>query len=232
MVRRKIVRIDEDLCNGCGQCVPNCAEGALKIIEGKAKLVSEVYCDGLGACLGHCPQGAIMIEEREATAFNEEAVHEYLWGSESLERSCPSSVARSLESSPGTTNSQIKSELRHWPVQLRLVPVKAPFFEGADLMVTADCVPFAYPNMHTELIKGRSVVVGCPKFDDAKVYAEKLGEILKSNDIRSISVVHMEVPCCFGLAWVVNKALESSGKKIHVRHSIVTVKGEIREASN
>ena len=231
MVIRKIVRIDEDLCNGCGQCVPNCAEGALRVIDGKARLVSEVYCDGLGACLGHCPRGAITIEEREATAFDEEVVHEHLKKREYEECACPSSAVQSLEVAAGTPHLPVKPSLGHWPVQLRLVPVKAPFFEGADLLVTADCVPFAYPNMHRDLMNGRSVVVGCPKFDDAKAYAEKLGEILRSNDVRSISVVHMEVPCCFGLAWVVNKALESSGKKIPIRQSIVTVKGEIREAS-
>jgi len=227
MVLRKIVRIDEELCDGCGQCIPNCAEGALQIVDGKARLVSEAYCDGLGACLGHCPKGAITIEERDADSFDEEAVHAHLANQHILECGCPSTVVQTLEA--GTPQPPAReSALRHWPVQLNLVPLEAPFFDGADLLVIADCVPFAYPDLHGTLLTGRSVVIGCPKFDDARGYAEKLGEILRRNDLRSITVVHMEVPCCSGLAWIVGGAVEASGKQIPAKKHVITVRGEMR----
>jgi len=234
MVLRKIVKIDEELCDGCGQCIPNCAEGALQIIDGKARLVSEVYCDGLGACLGHCPRGAITIEEREADPFNEAAVHAHLTSQAhpteepALECGCPSTTVQTLEGGTPTPRTA-ESALRHWPVQLRLVPIKAPFFDDADLLVAADCVPFAYPDLHGTLLAGRSVVIGCPKFDDARGYAEKLGEILKQNDVRRVTVVHMEVPCCSGLDWIIGRAMEASGKQIPVRRHVVTVRGELQE---
>lgn len=205
---RKIVRIDEELCNGCGLCIPNCAEGALQIIDGKARLVSDNYCDGLGACLGHCPQGAILIIEREAEAFDEDAVHAH------LARIRPSP-------SPGT------STLRQWPVQLNLVPSKAAFFEDSDLLVIADCVPLAYPNVHDSLLSMKSVVMGCPKFDDAQGYVKKLTEILKNNNVKSVTVAHMEVPCCSGLLWIVKKAIEASGKQIPLERQVITIRGEI-----
>jgi NAD-dependent dihydropyrimidine dehydrogenase PreA subunit len=205
---RKIVRIDEELCNGCGLCIPKCAEGALQIIDGKARLVSDNYCDGLGACLGHCPQGAILIIEREAEAFDEDAVHAH------LARKKPSP-------DPGT------SALRQWPVQLNLVPSKATFFDDSDLLVIADCVPLAYPNVHGSLLSKKSVVMGCPKFDDAQGYVKKLTEILKYNNVKSISVAHMEVPCCSGLLWIVKKAIEASGKQIPLERQVITIRGEI-----
>ncbi len=226
MVLRKIVRIDEELCDGCGQCIPNCAEGALQIVDGKARLVSESYCDGLGACLGLCPKGAITIEEREADPFDEEAVHAHLANERILECGCPSTVVQTREAgTPGP--SARESALRHWPVQLNLVPFEAPFFEGADLLVVADCVPIAYPDLHGTFLTGRSVVIGCPKFDDARRYADKLGEILRRNDLGSIAVVHMEVPCCSGLPWIVDGAVEASGKQIPVERHMITVRGEV-----
>jgi NAD-dependent dihydropyrimidine dehydrogenase PreA subunit len=205
---RNIVHIDEELCNGCGQCIPNCAEGALQIIDGKARLVSDNYCDGLGACLGHCPQGAILIIEREAEAFDEDAVHAHL-------------AQKKPSPSPGT------SALRQWPVQLNLVPSKAAFFDDSDLLVIADCVPLAYPNVHGSLLSKKSVVMGCPKFDDAQGYVKKLTEILKNNNVKSITVAHMEVPCCSGLLWIVKKAIDASGKQIPLEQQVITIRGEI-----
>ena len=227
MARRKIVQIDEDKCDGCGQCVPNCAEGALKIVDGKARLVSDVYCDGLGACLGHCPRGAVSIVERDAPEFSEEAVHEHLTGREPLAYSCPSSQTQNIEEVAEANVDEPKaSTLRHWPVQLNLVPVKALFFKDADLLLMADCVAVAYPDLHAMLLKGRSVVVGCPKFDDARAYVGKLTEILRLNDVRSLTVAHMEVPCCSGLERIAELALKASGKTIPTRRLMVSVKGE------
>jgi len=229
MVLRKIVRIDEDLCDGCGQCIPGCAEGALQIIDGKARLISDAYCDGLGACLGHCPQGAITIEERETDPFDEEAVKAHLSEQQALECGCPSAAVQIVEAPASPPGPSGKSALRQWPVKLRLTPVTAPFFDHAHLLVAADCVPFAYPGLHS-LLAGRSVVIGCPKFDDARGYAEKLGEILRRNDVESVTVVNMEVPCCHGLRWVVDRAVEASGRRIPVRRHVVTVKGTLQEA--
>ncbi|MGD8566055.1 MAG: 4Fe-4S binding protein [Candidatus Bathyarchaeota archaeon] len=210
MVIRKIVQIDEELCDGCGKCIPNCAEGALQIIDGKARIIKDTYCDGLGACLGHCPNDAITIIEREADVFDEEAVKDHL-----------------------TKQNKQKKDLRtssllQWPVQLNLVPVEAPFYQDADLLVVADCVPVAYSNLHNSLLKGKKIFIGCPKFDDAKNYAYKLGEILKRNKIKSITTAHMEVPCCSGLKWFVDKAVEVSGKQIPVKHHVITIKGEMK----
>lgn len=205
---RKIIHINEELCNGCGQCIPKCAEGALQIVNGKAKIVKEIYCDGLGACIGNCPQGALTITEREAEKFNKKAAHAYV------------------------LNVQAKKEeiiQRQWPVQLNLVPVKAPFYEGADLLLVADCVLIAYPELRETLMPGRRILIGCPKFDDARAYAQKLGEILKQNNVAAMTIVHMEVPCCLGLKWMANKAIETSGKKIPLRRFEVTIGGEVRE---
>ena len=201
MVKRNIVHIDEEKCNGCGQCIPNCAEGAIQIIDGKARIVNDAYCDGLGACLGRCPQDAITIIEREATEFDEKAVHEYLETlktGETLACGCPASQVQELKGSPAgreRVDAHAQSALRHWPIQFNLVPIKAPFFKDADLLLMADCAAVAYPALHQRLLKDRSVVIGCPKFDDVNNYVEKLTEILKRNDVRSLTVVHMEVPC-------------------------------------
>jgi Fe-S-cluster-containing hydrogenase component 2 len=233
MVVREIVRIDEGLCDGCGICVPNCAEGALRIVDGKARLLSENHCDGLGACLGHCPRGAISVVEREAEPFDEEAVRADLGedethraGGEALACGCPSSAVQAFESS-SQSPTVASSALRQWPVQLNLVPTEAQFFEGADLLVVADCVPVAYPNLHASLLPGKAIVIGCPKFDDARRYTEKLAEILKRNGVRSVTVARMEVPCCSGLEGIVERAVEASGKKIPLRRHVVTVRGKM-----
>jgi ferredoxin len=214
MIKRKIVNINENLCNGCGNCIPKCAEGALQIVNGKAKIIKETYCDGLGACLGQCPQGAITITEREADAFNEEEVHEHL----------------KTKTTTPVTAPQISQTMQkpQWPIKLNLVPVKAPFFENADLLFAADCAPVALKNFH-DFIAGKRVIIGCPKFDDARAYAQKLTEIFQQNNIASVTVVHMEVPCCTGLKWAVNKALESSGKKIPTKEYEVKIGGEVLE---
>ena len=214
-MKRKIVNINENLCNGCGTCIPKCAEGALQIVNGKAKITKEVYCDGLGACLGHCPQGAITITEREAEPFNEAETHEHL---------------KSKASPMPTTNVQTTQtpQKPQWPVKLDLVPMKASFFENANLLFAADCAPIALKNFH-DLMVGKRTIIGCPKFNDAMAYAEKLAEIFKQNTIASVTVVHMEVPCCTGLKWAVNKALIASGKKIPVKEFEVKIGGEIVE---
>jgi len=215
-VKRKIVQIDESKCNGCGACIPKCAEGALQIIDGKARLVKDTYCDGLGACLGHCPQGAIAIIEREAEEFDEKEVHEYLKTKETAKPTSPPPAAAAEPKRP------------QWPIKLDLVPPKAPFFEGAHLMLAADCAPVALKSFH-DLMVGKRIIIGCPKFNDARAYATKLTEILKQNNIASISVVHMEVPCCTGLKWAVNKALEGSGKQIPVKEYEVKIGGDLVE---
>ena len=228
LVTRNIVYIHEEKCNGCGQCIPNCVEGALKIINGKARLVSEVYCDGLGACLGHCPQDAIEIIEREAPEFDEAAVHEYLKVQEEKQVTCDctSSIITSIEPSKNHAVSQ-GSTLRQWPVQLNLVPIKAPFWNNADLLLMADCVAVAQPELHKRLIDGKSVMMGCPKFDDARGYVDKLSRILKQNDVKSLTVAVMEVPCCSGLRKIAELALNASGKMISTQTLVIDIKGEI-----
>ena len=251
---RKIVKIDEEKCNGCGVCVPACAEGALQIIDGKARLVSEKYCDGLGACLGECPQGAITIEEKEAVGFDEEAVKHHLHAKEHAEEKvpcgCPSTrvaqFERVEENLPcgcssatvtqfeGTETGEVAREkiqpsmLRHWPVQLALVPPGAPFLQGADLLLAADCVPFAYAGFHQDFLKGRALLVACPKLDDFGAHLGKLTGILRRSDVKSITVVHMEVPCCSGLMHMVNQAIRLSGKNIPLKEVTIGMKGDIR----
>ncbi len=224
-MKRKIVEIDEGLCNGCGLCIPNCAEGAIQIVDGKARLVSDVYCDGLGACLGHCPQNALRIVEREAVPFDEEAVHEYLAGLKKGACACPSMAALDLEGSQ-VQQAMNESALRHWPVQLNLVPPKGPRYDDADLLVVADCVAVAHPNFHSSLLSGRTVVMGCPKFDDVRGYG-KLAAILRENDVRSVTVATMEVPCCSSLSGAVEWAVGASCKQIPVRRHVVGVRGEM-----
>ena len=214
-MKRKIVNINEALCNGCGSCIPKCAEGALQIVNGKAKIIKETYCDGLGACLGQCPQGAITIMEREAEAFDEAEVHQYLRN-------------KAASKPEATAQANVAVHKPQWPVKLDLVPPKAPFFENADILLAADCAPVALKNFH-DLMAGKRVIIGCPKFNDARAYAAKLTEILKQNNVASVTVVHMEVPCCTGLKWAVNKALEGSGKKIPVKELEVKVGGDIVE---
>jgi Pyruvate/2-oxoacid:ferredoxin oxidoreductase delta subunit len=239
MVLRSIVRIDEEKCTGCGLCIVACAEGALKIVDGKAKLISDKYCDGLGACIGECPQAAIAIEKRESEEFDEKAVEEHFKGEQSvpavhhahpIPQSCPSAKVmhfeRNLKEKENVNIPEKRvSMLTQWPVQLTLLPTNAPFFENADLLIVADCVPFAYANFHNDFLKGRTLVVGCPKLDDAKFYKEKLTEIFKRNNIKSVTVVNMEVPCCFGLYSLIKEALDSPRKAIPLRQETITIKG-------
>ncbi|MCL1966199.1 MAG: 4Fe-4S ferredoxin [Candidatus Bathyarchaeota archaeon] len=212
-MKRKIVSIDEALCNGCGQCIPKCAEGALQIVNGKARIVRDTYCAGLGACLGHCPQGAISIVEREADAFNEEEVQIHL--RKQVTTACIQTFTTSMQ------NFQ-------WPIKIDLVSPKAPFFENANIMLTADCAPVVLKNFHF-LAVGKQVIIGCPKFNDARAYAAKLLDILKVNNIARIMVIHMEVPCCTGLKWTVNKALAESGKNVPILDLEVKIEGETIE---
>ena len=212
-LKRKIVNIVENLCNGCGNCIPKCAEGALQIVNGKAKVIKETYCDGLGACLGQCPQGAITITEREAETFNEAEVHQHLKNKTNL---------------LNNTQSNETPQKPQWPVKLNLVPPKAPFFENANLLLSADCAPVALKDFRN-LMHGKRIIIGCPKFDDARAYAQKLTEILKQNNVASITVVHMEVPCCTGLKWAVNKALELSGRQIPFKEYEIKIGGDIVE---
>ena len=239
-VMRKIVEIDEELCDGCGQCVPGCAEGAIDIVDGKARLVSESYCDGLGACLGECPNGAISIEEREAEDFDEEAVEAYL--KEKAEKpvdvplvcGCPSTqvqtfIPKASEQDRVADGSQPKAEstLSHWPVQINLVPPIAPFLKGADLLIAADCTPLAYPNFHRDFLKGKVVMIGCPKFDDVEEYILKFTEIFKVAGIKSITALVMEVPCCSGLPMIVKRAMDAAGKDVPMEEVVISTKGVI-----
>ncbi len=237
---RKIIRIDEDKCNGCGACVPACAEGALQIIDGKAKLVSEIYCDGLGACLGECPQGAITIEERAATGFDEEAVKFHLeekeLAKEELPCGCPSATVTQFEKQEAAEFTPKEpagqpSMLRHWPVQLTLVPPTAPFLQGADLVLAADCVPFAYAGFHHDFLKNHSLLVACPKLDDFQAHLKKLTDILSRSQLKSLTVVHMEVPCCSGLVHMARQAVQLSGKDIPLKEVTVSIKGDVLLAS-
>ena len=233
---RKIVRIDEEKCNGCGLCVPACAEGALQIIDGKARLISEKYCDGLGACLGECPQGAITIEEREADDFDEEAVKHHLkeekHATDELPCGCSSATVSRWERPEETeaTEDAIcqQSMLGHWPVQLTLVPPRAPFLQGADVVLAADCTPFAYGGFHQEFLKDHALLVACPKLDDFEAHQKKLTDILSNSDIRSLTVVHMEVPCCSGLVHLAKQAILSSGKDIPLREVTIGIRGTIK----
>lgn len=279
MQLRKIIKIDEDKCNGCGQCIPNCPEGAIQVIDEKARLISDLFCDGLGACIGYCPQGAITIEEREAGEYNERMVMEnivkqgrnviiahlkHLKGhgehkllQEALNflkvrkieippeftikdsagehnhgsHACPGSKIMDLRHKDdvravaGVLVKQ-ESQLSTWPVQIKLVPVLAPYFEGSDILIAADCVPFAYADFHAELLKGKTLLVGCPKLDDIELYRDKISQILKDNRIKSVTYAHMEVPCCSGLIGVIKEAIASSGKDIRFEDITISIKGE------
>ena len=229
MAVRNIVRIDEEKCNGCGQCATACAEGAIQIVNGKAKLVSEVYCDGLGACIGHCPEDAITIEQRDAADFDEEATKEHLARQESttapVDFVCPGVAAQQLRqnthSAEPTAAAKAPSQLGQWPVQLKLVSPHAPYFANADLLLVADCVAFAMGDFHRRFLKGRSIAVGCPKLDDTQFYVEKLAAILHANTLNSLSVIHMEVPCCHGLTHIARQAIARN--KIEMAFEDVTI---------
>jgi len=234
---RKIVKIDEDKCDGCGACIISCAEGALQIIDGKARLISEKYCDGLGACLGECPRGAITIEEREAEEFDEEATKRHLPSREPAEEAlpcgCSSATVTRFERKTGagvpaaaTDKATTESMLAHWPVQLALVPPSVPFLKGADLVLAADCVPFAYAGFHQEFLKDRALLVACPKLDDFQAHQNKLTEILRHSGIKSLTVIHMEVPCCSGLVHMAKQAILASGQNVPLREITIGIKGD------
>ncbi len=248
---RKIVRIDPDKCNGCGECVPSCAEGAIKIINGKAVLAADNLCDGLGACLGECPLNAITVEEREADEFDEASVAKHLAAQgkpapahqqapqqpapahhHHAGGGCPGSRAMSFarpETAPASVpDASRQSQLAQWPVQLHLVSTTAPYFQGADLLITADCVPVAYAGYHEDFLKGKAVVMGCPKLDDNSFYTQKLTELFSKSDVKSITVLKMEVPCCGGIAVAARQALAASGKQIPYKEVTIGIQGSIK----
>lgn len=239
-INRKIIEIDDKKCDGCGECVPSCAEGAIRIVDGKARLVAEKYCDGLGACLGECPKDALRVVEREADDFDEKAVQEHLRTSSPPQTlpvaacGCPSSQMQSFakpvnceEANRPVSQSGGASALSHWPVQIKLVPANAPFLKGADLLVAADCTPFAYPDIHRDFLEGRAVMVGCPKFDDAAAYIQKFTDIFKTSGVKSVTVLTMEVPCCQGLPVIVKRAMAAANADIPMSHISVGVGGRI-----
>jgi ferredoxin len=231
-MRREIIEIDEAKCDGCGQCVVACHEGALALIDGKARLVTDTFCDGLGACIGECPQGALTILEREAADFDVAAArHSITAPVPRAEGGCQGSAVHALEGSTtvsaGTEEQPPPSSLGHWPVQLMLVPPHAPFLRGADLLVCADCVPFAVPDFHARYLSGRAVVVGCPKLDDLEHYAEKLEAIVREAAPRRLTVVRMEVPCCRGISQTAVNAALGSRISFPVEEHVVGIRGGI-----
>ena len=225
---RKIIKIDEEKCNGCGACASACHEGAIEMVNGKAKLTREDYCDGLGDCLPACPTGAITFEEREAPAYDEAAVLASKQEKEPLPCGCPGThskaINRSLDSAE--VSAPVNSRLSQWPVQIKLVPTNAPYFDGANLLVAADCTAYAYGNFHNEFIRNRITLIGCPKLDSID-YTEKLTAIIANNDIKSVTVVRMEVPCCGGIEHAVKEALKASGKFIPWRVVTISTDGRI-----
>ena len=256
-IKRKIIKIDEEKCDGCGLCIPSCPEGALQIVDTpkgpKARLVKENFCDGLGACLGECPQGALTIEEKEVEEYDEEGVVAHIrekspdllekhlkhlkehahelpkYHSHMKTTSCPSAQMLHWEKKEEETERpvSVSSELHQWPIQLHLVPPDAPYFQNADLILVADCVPFAYANFHTDFLKGKAIAIGCPKLDDVDTYVNKIEQIIKGSNIKSLKVIHMEVPCCYGLVHIAKEALSKSGKDIPFEAVIIGIKGEI-----
>ena len=227
---RRIIKINEETCNGCGLCAKACHEGAIGMVNSKAKLLREDYCDGLGDCLPACPAGAISFEEREAPAYNEAAVLAAKKAKEQpLPCGCPGSACQTLKpEAPHPTHPQVQSQLRNFPVQIKLVPVNAPWFDGAHLLIAADCTAFACGDFHSRFMKNKVTLIGCPKLDGVN-YAEKLAQILQNNDIQSVTVVRMQVPCCGGLSFAVQTALDNCGKCIPCRIVTVTSKGDILE---
>jgi ferredoxin len=260
---RNIIHIDEDKCTGCAECIPNCPEGALQIIDGKARLVSDLFCDGLGACIGHCPEGAIEIEEREAEPYDERKVMENIvpqgpntirahlhhlkeHGADEyydeavrfLEEKgggCPGArvmdfgagAAAGAGSDDTSEEGTRSSELRQWPVQLMLVPPQAPYLKGAELLIAADCVPFAYADFHRDFLKDKVLLIGCPKLDDAEHYVEKLTAVFREAGVRSVTCIHMEVPCCFGLERIVKSAIAASGRTIPYAEVTIGIQGGV-----
>ena len=247
---RKIMRIDEEKCDGCGLCVPSCAEGAIRLVDGKARLVAEKYCDGLGACLGECPRGALLVVDAEADPFDQKAAKELaragLGNGNILEseretvddkilpRVCPSMSLQTFSPPTGCDGTDVPvsrpgsgvSALTHWPVQIRLIPPTAPFLRGAELLVAADCTPVACANFHDDLLRGKTLMLGCPKFDDGEAYVQKFAAIFETAAIKSITIVVMEVPCCRGLPAIVRKAMVLAGKVIPIEVVVITTRGE------
>ena len=251
MAIRKVIQIDPEKCDGCGLCVHACAEGAIDIINGKARLISDTYCDGLGACLGDCPQDAISIIEREAVEFNEEAARINAENIKTMNQrrkpiitapvapsvhACPGSMSQALptinpvtEAGPKIATGGGSSRLANWPVQLMLAPARAPYFENADLLIAADCVPFAFPDFHEKFLAGRTLLIGCPKLDDVQHYIDKLAQIFLQNSIKSVEIAYMEVPCCRGLIRLVETALDEAGAKLPVSLTKVGIRGGIED---
>lgn len=278
MAKRKIIKIDEKKCTGCSLCIPNCPEGALQIIDGKARLISDLFCDGLGACIGHCPEGAISIEERDAEAYDEKTVmlniikqgknvikahlqHLKEHGENKLlsdalavlkekkikspleenathaphthgMAGCPGAKVMDFRKKTSTVKKDraiptMESELTQWPIQIMLVPPHAPYLNNCDLLIAADCVPFAYPNFHTDLLKGKVVLVGCPKLDDIAFYKERISQIVRNQNLKSITYVYMEVPCCHGMVNVIQSAISDSGKNIPFEDIMISIRGQI-----
>lgn len=229
---RRIIKIDEEKCNGCGACAAACHEGAIEMVNGKARLTREDYCDGLGDCLPACPTGAITFEEREAPAYDEAAVKraQAAKGASACKGGCPGSnahaIARPAAEAP-VESRVMHSQLRQWPVQIKLAPVNAPYFDGAHLLIAADCTAYAYANFHQEFIRGRITLVGCPKLDSVD-YAEKLTEIIAQNDIQSVTIVRMDVPCCGGIENAAKRAIQQSGKFLPWQVVTITTDGRIK----
>ncbi len=244
MAIRNIVKIDEQKCNGCGKCVSACAEGAIQMIDGKAKLVSEIYCDGLGACLGCCPVDAIAIEQRDAAEFDEAATEKYLQelaankaqfekqAAKPAGGGCPGmKMMNFAKPAAGASAKQgdVASQLAQWPVQLKLVSPNAPYFARADIMLVADCVPFAMGDFHNTLLKDKAIAIACPKLDDKEGYVEKLADILTTAKPKSLTVVHMEVPCCSGLGMMAQAAVELAGTDLQIKDITISLRGEVLE---
>jgi ferredoxin len=246
MAWRKVIRIDEERCDGCGDCVTSCTEGAIAVIDGKARLLSETYCDGLGACLGHCPQGAITTEEREAAEFDEAKTHEHLACFQRPQVSapsipiptgrhqCPGSSPRSLGKRTGVSAMRDtasagsgSSQLMNWPVQMALVSPVAPYFKNADILLVADCVPFAYAGFHQRFLSGKPVVIGCPKLDQVDAYIRKLAQIIHVAKPKSLTVVRMEVPCCSGLTRIAEHAQAAGETDLPLEEVIISIRGEV-----
>lgn len=242
---RRIIHIDKEKCNGCGACAAACHEGAIAMVDGKATLMRDDYCDGLGDCLPHCPTDAITFIEKDTVAYDEEAVKANMkaQGREYKKPGCPGSAARTIthacpgqmakaishtDSTAAAPAISLPSQLRQWPVQIKLVPLKAPYFDNAHLLIAADCTAYAYANFHHDFIRNKVTLIGCPKLDSTD-YSEKLTEIIKQNDIKSVTIVRMEVPCCGGLEMAAKKALQQSGKFIPWQVKIITIDGHIKE---
>ena len=225
---RKIITIDEEKCNGCGLCAQACHEGAIGMVNGKAKLLREDYCDGLGDCLPACPMNAISFEMREAPAYNEATVLAAKKEQENLPCGCPGTACRSIEKQQTVSRQEVPGQLQNFPVQIKLVPVNAPWFDGANLLIAADCTAYAYGNFHQEFIRNRVTLIGCPKLDMVE-YAEKLKEIIANNDIESVTIVRMQVPCCGGLEYAAKRAIQESGKFLPWQVVTISADGRIVE---